>query len=57
MQRRKNVIPNIATTTSVESAMTTDGNKNNVNANIETVDDIFKDEHFMAFNFQSIDEL
>ena len=37
--------------------MTTDRNKNNINANIETVDDIFKDEHFMAFNFQSIDEL
>ena len=57
MQRRKNVIPNIATTTSVESAMTTDGNKNNVNANIETVDDIFKDENLMKFFFHLIDQL
>ena len=56
------VIPNIATTTSVEPAMTTDGNKNNVNANIETVDDninpvnvIFKDKNLMKFVFHSIE--
>ena len=33
-------IPNIPTTTSVEPAMTTYGNKNNVNANIIAFDDI-----------------
>ena len=37
--------------------MTTDGNKNNVNANIETVDDIFKDENLMKFFFHLIDQL
>ena len=58
------VIPNIVTRTSVEPAMSTDGNKNNVIAGIETVDDninsvneIFKDEHLMKFVFHSIEKL
>ena len=42
-------IPNITTTTYVEPAMTTDGKKNNVNASIVIVDDIFNDENFMNF--------
>ena len=42
-------ILNIATSTSVEPSMTTDGNKNNVNASIVIVDDIFNDENFMNF--------
>ena len=50
-------IPNIATTTSVEPAMTTDGNKNNVNANIITFDDIFNDKNLMNFAFQTIEQL
>ena len=58
------VLPNIATTTSVEPAMSTDGNKNNVIADIETVEDdinpvneIFKDENLMKFVFHSIEKL
>ena len=47
-------IPNIATTTSVEPTMTTDGNKNNLNANIETVDDIFNDENLIKFFFKQL---
>ena len=45
MQRRKNVIPktidisNLVTTSSVEPATSTDGNKNNAIADIETVED------------------
>ena len=58
------VFPNIATTTSVEPVMSTDGNKNNMNTNIETVDDninpvnvIFRDENLMKFVFYSIEKL
>ena len=50
-------IPNIATTISVEPAMTTDGNKNNVNANIITIDDLFNDKNLMNFVFQTIEQL
>ena len=50
-------IPNTATITSIEPAMTTDGNKNNVNANIVTVNDIFNDENLMKFVFQTLDQL
>ena len=50
-------IPNVATITSVEPAMKTDGNKNNVNANIVTVDDIFNDKNFIKFVYQTIDQL
>ena len=34
--------------------MTTDGNKNNLNANIETVDDIFNDENLIKFFFKQL---
>ena len=37
--------------------MTTDGNKNNVNANIVTVDEIVNDTNLMKFIFQTIDQL
>ena len=50
-------IPNIATTTSVEPAMTTDGNKNNLTANIITFDDIFNDKNLMNFAFQTLEQL
>ena len=50
-------IPKIATTTSVEPAMTTDGNKNNVNANIIAFDDIFNDKNLLNFVFQTIEQL
>ena len=50
-------IPNIATTTSVESAMTFDGNKNNVNTNIIAFDDIFNDKNLMKFVFETIEQL
>ena len=55
------VIPNIITTTSVEPAMSTDGNKNNVIADIETIEDninpLFTDENLMKFVFHSIGKL
>ena len=54
---KTSAIPNIATTTFVEPAMTTDENKNNVNANIVTFDDIFDDENLMKFVFQTIYQL
>ena len=45
-------IPNIVTITSVEPAMTTDGNTNNVNTNIVTLDDIFNDTNLTKFFFK-----
>ena len=58
------VVPNIVITTSVEPAMSTDGNKNNVISDIETVEDninpvneIFTDENPMKFEFHSIEKL
>ena len=66
-------IPKIATNTSVESVMITDGNKNNTisvepvtrtdgnknndNANIIAFDDIFNDKNLMNFVFQTIEQL
>ena len=56
------VVPNIVITTSVEPAMSTDGNKNNVITDIETVEDninpvnkTFTDENLMKFVVHSIE--
>ena len=58
------IFPNIATTTFVETAIWTDGNKNNVNTDIETVEDninpvniIFKDENLAKFVFHLIEKI